>query len=86
MFQEEPRQLGDPAMKDDDVLVDLLPTGLAVKAGFALSDSNDPRYQIVVKHRAHFGQVIHQAAAALRGNIGGEDHIDAVIGKSFSHS
>ncbi|KAH8120588.1 hypothetical protein DFH11DRAFT_1838384 [Phellopilus nigrolimitatus] len=79
LFQEVKRT-GDPCLKDmEGVLADLLPAGFDVKAGFTLTDPQDPRYQAVVKHRAHYGRVVHQAAVSLRGNVGGEDHIDAVI-------
>jgi proteasome activator subunit 4 len=54
---------------------------MTVNAGFALSDSNDPRYQKASAHRERFGNMLHRAAIsiALRRNSEGEDHIDAVL-------
>jgi proteasome activator subunit 4 len=51
-----------------------------MKAGFTLTDPNDPRYQKATKSRHHFGEVVLRAAATFRNNINGEDHTDAVIG------
>jgi len=53
---------------------------LDVRAGFTLTDPNDPRYQQVLNARRRFGEIIQKASSALRKNTGGEDHIDAVIG------
>lgn len=68
-------------MKDDEVVdAELSPDSFSVEAGFALRNSEDPRYQAAVRYKTHFGHVIHKAAIALRGGSGaGEDHIDAVI-------
>ena len=66
---------------EDDIDEELFPEQLAVEAGFALADPDDPRFIAAMKYRTHFGQVIHKAAVTFRdGNDGGEDHIDAVIG------
>ena len=59
---------------------ELLLSHLDVKAGFTLSDLNDPRYQKVAKSRHRFGEVVLHAAAMFRNNTNSEDHIDAVIG------
>lgn len=75
----EPKRSGDPCLKGDFDAA-LQPSGLPVAAGFALTDPKDPRYEIAIEHRERYGYVVHRAAVALGGNIGGEDHIDAVIG------
>ncbi|THH09871.1 hypothetical protein EW145_g1718 [Phellinidium pouzarii] len=83
LFQEVKRT-GDPCLNDGESdLSGIYPVGLSVKAGFILTDPRDPRYQTVINHRAHYGRVIHHAAVMLRGNINGEDHIDAVIGTAI---
>lgn len=77
----EPKRTGDLRLiREKDSDVGLQPSGLPVAAGFALTDPKDPRYEIAVKHRERYGHVVHKAAVALGGNVGGEDHIDAVIG------
>jgi proteasome activator subunit 4 len=58
----------------------LILSHLDVKAGFTLTDPQDPRYIKVGKHRHRFGDIVQRAASALRQNVGGEQHIDAVIG------
>lgn len=80
IYQEAAKLSVDPQYSDTNPLVHLLPTNVEVKAGFALTDPKDSRYQAVVAHRTRYGNVIHKAALALRGSEGGEDHIDAVIG------
>lgn len=59
--------------------VGLEPRGLNFKAGFALTDPEDPRYQHVYREREHYGNVLHHAATILQTNVSGEDHIDAVV-------
>ena len=61
-------------------LPELLVPHLNVKAGFTLTDPNDPRYQKVAKIRHRFGEVVLHAATTFRNNTNGEDHTDAVIG------
>ena len=61
-------------------LPELLISHLEVKAGFTLTDPNDPRYQKVAKNRHRFGEVVLHAAATFRNNTNSEDHTDAVIG------
>ncbi|EJD04282.1 uncharacterized protein FOMMEDRAFT_167503 [Fomitiporia mediterranea MF3/22] len=79
-FIEEPLRSGEPLLQEEDGNTDNLRAfGLPVRAGFVLSNPEDPKYQTATKQRARFGRVIHQAAIALRGSHGGEDHIDAVI-------
>lgn len=63
----------------DSDMPELYPSKLGLNAGFVLSDPEDSRYQSLQKHRERFGNVIHQAASVLGDNVGGEDHIDAVI-------
>lgn len=78
---QEPAKSGDPELRDEEnsgAIVE--PYSLRAQAGFCLTDHRDPRYQAAVRHRERFGRVVHQAALSLRGNIAGEDHIDAVIG------
>lgn len=78
---EEPTRVGDPYLTgEDESVANLQPHAAQNKAGFALIDHQDPRYQAAVEHRARFGRIVHQAAVSLRGSLGGEDHIDAVIG------
>lgn len=67
-------------MKDSECIPDLIPTVLSVKAGFALTDPQDPRYQSVLKHRMKYGQLVHAAAVALQGNGESEDQVDAIVG------
>lgn len=79
LYQEGTKDVANPCLADTDT-PELVVTPLDVKAGFALSDPQDPRHQAVAQHRARYGRLVHQAALALRENSGGEDHIDAVIG------
>lgn len=77
----ETKKKGDPALDGNDIDEELFPEQLAVEAGFALANPDDPRFIAAMKYRNHFGRVIHKAAVSFRdGNDGGEDHIDAVIG------
>lgn len=80
LIQEIPEKNPDPCLKEDECLADLIPTALPLKAGFALTDPQDVRYQSVLKHRARFGQLVHAAAVALQGNVESEDQVDAIIG------
>ena len=57
----------------------LLVNHLDVKAGFVLTDPDDPRYEQAFQHRLRFGNVVHLAATSLRQIHGGEDHLDAVV-------
>lgn len=76
----EERDDGESSETDDTDVRELHPIKLALNAGFALSDSSDPRYQAVVEHRRRFGTLLHRAVSSLSDNVGSEDHIDAVIG------
>ena len=81
ILQEQANPLSDPCLTATrNIVPELLPTAFSIEAGFTLTNPEDPRYQTVAKHRLHFGRIIHLAAEALQGNVGGEDHIDAVIG------
>ena len=80
-FIQEVKRKGDPSLKEGEIVdAELSPSYFNVEAGFTLTNPDDYRYQTAVKHRTHFGHVIHKAAVALReGREGGEDHIDAII-------
>lgn len=80
LIQEIPEKNPDPCLKDEECLSDLIPTALPVKAGFALTDPQEARYQSVLKHRRNFGQLVHAAAVALQGNVESEDQVDAIVG------
>ncbi|KAJ7456643.1 hypothetical protein FB451DRAFT_1276697 [Mycena latifolia] len=80
IYQEHPKDVVEPLIRQDVEIAELVVSHLEVKAGFSLTDRNDPRYQKVVAHRLRFGDVLQRAAFALRQNTGGEDHIDAVMG------
>jgi proteasome activator subunit 4 len=69
-----------PCLDDEVEISELIVSLLDVKAGFTLTDPNDPRFQKVAADKSRFGDICQRAAAALRKNTGGEDHIDAVIG------
>ncbi|KAJ7666470.1 hypothetical protein B0H17DRAFT_1162570 [Mycena rosella] len=84
IYQEQPKDVAEPLIREDVEIAELVVTHLEVRAGFSLTDKNDPRYQKVVAHRLHFGDVVQRAAFALRQNTGGEDHIDAVMGVARS--
>ncbi|KAJ6604293.1 hypothetical protein DFH09DRAFT_1300536 [Mycena vulgaris] len=82
--QEQPKDVVEPLVREDVEIAELVVTHLDVRAGFSLTDKNDPRYQKVLAHRLRFGDVVQRAASALRQNTGGEDHIDAVMGVARS--
>jgi proteasome activator subunit 4 len=79
-YQEQSKEVVNLCLNEGVELAELLVSHLQVKAGFTLTDPEDPRYQKVAGHRTRFGLVSQRAASALRQNTGGEDHIDAVIG------
>ncbi|KAF8807254.1 hypothetical protein BYT27DRAFT_7189352 [Phlegmacium glaucopus] len=79
-LQEQQKDVPNPCLNEEYELPELLVSHLDVKAGFTLTDPNDPRYQKVTKSRHRFGEVVLRAAATFRSNTNGEDHIDAVIG------
>jgi proteasome activator subunit 4 len=78
-LQEQPKVVENPCLDDETELERLLVTPLAVKAGFTLTDPNDPRYQRVLAHRIRFGEIISTASTFLQARQGEEDHIDAVM-------
>ena len=82
LYLEGHKEIAHPHLYGDLELEELLVHPLDLKAGFALDDPKDPRYQKVVAHRTRFGDVIHRAAIALQQKQEGEDHIDAVIAVS----
>ena len=79
-FLQEQEKAFNPCLNAEYEPPELLVSHLNVKAGFTLTDPNDPRYQKVDKSRRRFGDVVLHAAATFRNNTNGEDHIDAVIG------
>lgn len=78
-YQELPKEVANPCLNDADI-PELIVSFIDVKAGFTLTDPNDRRYQKAVAHKKRYGEVCQRAAAALRQNTEGEDHIDAVLG------
>ncbi|KAJ1310179.1 hypothetical protein OPQ81_006923 [Rhizoctonia solani] len=73
------KSLAANSLLDEDIETeDLIPQAMPVKAGFALQDPQDNRYQRVLAHRTRFGQLLHRAGAALKGTET-EDHIDLVM-------
>ncbi|KAI8995384.1 ARM repeat-containing protein [Trametes punicea] len=81
-LRQSAKNVVNPCMNLDVEVPELLVTALDVKAGFVLTDPNDPQYQRAMAHRARFGHIAHKAANVLRQENEGEDHIDAVIGVS----
>lgn len=79
-LKERTKNVVNPCVNDEHEVPALIVNHLDVTAGFALSDSRDPRYQKALNFREEFGHVILAAAASLRRLTGGEDHTDAVIG------
>ncbi|KAL6304169.1 ARM repeat-containing protein [Sparassis latifolia] len=82
LYQEATKEVPNPCINVEIEVAALLVTPLDAKAGFALSDPSDPRYQAVVAHRTRFGTVIHRAAKLLQQQFEEEDHIDAIISVS----
>ncbi|KAG1757297.1 hypothetical protein EDB19DRAFT_1924203 [Suillus lakei] len=78
-LKEGPKDIVHPCLDPGVELEELLVNHIDVKAGFVLTDPNDPRYQQALQHRIRFGNVAHLAAVALRQIQGGEDHLDAVV-------
>lgn len=77
-YQEPSKDVTNPCHSDTDT-PELIVSFLDVKAGFTLTDPDDPRYRKAVRYRKRFGSVCRRAASALRYNAEGEDHIDAVL-------
>ena len=79
-FIQEYDDVKDPLAEDETgKAAGLEPYGLALKAGFTLTDPNDPNYRHIYEQKQRYGNVMHRAATVLQGNNGGEDHIDAVV-------
>ena len=72
----------NPCLNEDIEVPALLVTPLDVKAGFVLTNPQDPQYKRAIAHRSRFGQIVHRASNVLRQESEGEDHIDAVIALS----
>ncbi|KAG6817600.1 hypothetical protein H0H87_006228 [Tephrocybe sp. NHM501043] len=78
-YKEQPKEVANPCLHDTE-LAEMIVAPLDVKAGFTLTDANDPRYQKAANYRLRYGDVCQRAASALQEKSGSEDHIDAVIG------
>jgi proteasome activator subunit 4 len=78
-LKEAPKDVVHPCLALEVELEGLIVDHLDVKAGFVLTDPDDPCYQQAFQHRIRFGNAVHLAAVALRQIQGGEDHIDAVV-------
>jgi proteasome activator subunit 4 len=78
-IDQDSKQTINPCKDEETEVDELILKPLNVAAGFALTDPNDYRYQTVLKHRQHFGEVVNRAAGFLQANHEGEDHIDAVM-------
>ncbi|KAG2062138.1 hypothetical protein BDR06DRAFT_978583 [Suillus hirtellus] len=78
-LKEGPKDVVHPCLDPEIELEELIVDHIDVKAGFILTDLNDPCYQQALQHRIRFGNVTHLAAVALRQIQGGEDHLDAVV-------
>ncbi|KZW02117.1 ARM repeat-containing protein [Exidia glandulosa HHB12029] len=63
---------------DTDVVA-LRARNLKVRAGFTLTDPQDPRYQHVANLRKRFGDILHRGSVLLRQQSVDEDHIDPVL-------
>ena len=79
LYEEQNKEDVEPYIDHEYEPLGLFPSSLKVKAGFTLTNPEDPRYQTVSSHRKRYGEVIHRAAIILRKSAEGEDHIDAVI-------
>ncbi|KAL4243149.1 BLM10 family protein [Abortiporus biennis] len=82
LYREGNKDVKNACFNSEYEVEDLLVGRIQAKAGFALENPQDPRYQKVIAHRARFGDIIHRAAVALQQSSEGEDHIDAVISVS----
>jgi proteasome activator subunit 4 len=79
LYQEQAKEVANPCLNNEYEIASLIVEHINVKAGFSLTDPQDPRYQTVLKHRTRYGEVVHRAATTLRQSTEGEDHIDAVM-------
>ncbi|PCH33382.1 hypothetical protein WOLCODRAFT_21973 [Wolfiporia cocos MD-104 SS10] len=82
LIQEGHKDVVNPCLYEEHEVSELIVSPLLVNCGFALTNSQDPRYQKVLAHRTRFGEVIHRAAVALRQPTEGEDHVDALVSLS----
>jgi proteasome activator subunit 4 len=78
---EGEKKVVNPCILDGVEMIEFLPVPLRVEAGYTLTDPEDPRYQKVMTHKRHFGNLLHRASVALR-ESGAEDHIDAILSVS----
>jgi proteasome activator subunit 4 len=76
-YQEHAKVVANSCLDDQFEISGLVITSIDVKAGFALTDPQDPRYRAAVNHHTRFGKVVHRAATTLRQSS--EDHTDAVM-------
>ncbi|KAJ7596682.1 hypothetical protein C8J56DRAFT_918063 [Mycena floridula] len=86
LIKEGIRQEANPLVHSDIECADLSVTPLDVKAGFALTNPNDPRYQKVQSSRIRFGRALQRAGSLFKLRQNGKekdehtDAIDAVLG------
>ena len=79
LYEEQNKEDVEPCIDSEYEPPGLFASSLKVKAGFTLTNPEDPRYQTASSHRKRYGEVVHRAAIVLRKSTEGEDHIDAVI-------
>jgi proteasome activator subunit 4 len=78
LYKEPPKSVVETGLSDLEVERLVVQT-IDVRAGFALTDPTDWRYQMAHNQRQRLGRVAHDAASALKQGYEGEDHIDAVL-------
>lgn len=69
----------ETGLNPDSEVERLIVQTIDVRAGFALTDPTNWRYQMVHSQRQRLGRVAHDAASVLKQGYEGEDHIDAVL-------
>jgi proteasome activator subunit 4 len=79
LYKEPPKSVVETGLNSDSEVERLIAQTIDVRAGFALTDPTDSRYQMAHSQRQRLGRVAHNAASALKQGYEGEDHIDAVL-------
>lgn len=79
LYKEPPKSVVETGLNLDSEVERLIVQTIDVRAGFALTDPTDWRYQMAHSQRQRLGRVAHDAASALKQGYEGEDHIDAVL-------
>jgi proteasome activator subunit 4 len=79
LYKEPPKSVVETGLNSDSEVERLVVQTIDVRAGFALTDPTDRRYQMAHSQRQRLGRVAHAAASALKQGYEGEDHIDAVL-------